>query len=651
MTMRNKKRLPGSAARGPNSEELLRSQIQVYETLLQAQSDLGLGLGILTAERVIYANDALCQMIGYTPEEFYALAAPFNIEPSEANLRSRERLQRRLQGEPAPEHYETRVLHKEGRMIDVELAIKPITVSGQLQFMYLIRDISARKQAEQAMLRKTSEHAALSRIGKALSRLAEPRELLELIYTVVGQILDSRNLYIALYDEASQSISFPVFTIDGERISQPARALANGMTEYVIRSRAPLFLPCDVMSATSERGIERHGPPTQCYLAVPMLAGEKVMGVIAIQDYERENVYDSGHLDILTAIASQAAIALENTRLFTETQRRADQLQVVNDVERVITTILDPDLLSAKIVEVINTKLGLNHVAVGLIEGNELVFKDVQATGDGVVPGPELRLKIGPESIAGRVAMSGESLMVPDILLDPTFHRSETWPNTRSELVVALKTQSGAIGVLNLESNWINAFGPDIVSLVETLASQLAVALQNARLFAETQRLARTDALTGIANRRYLFEVGAHELSRARRFSHPLSTIMLDIDHFKQVNDEYGHAMGDEVLRSLTRYFLKLIRDIDIVARYGGEEFVILLVETDAASARITAERLCEQVAQTVTGSTQSPVKVTISLGVAGARPDSDNLDVLLARADQALYTAKQAGGNRVEVG
>jgi diguanylate cyclase (GGDEF)-like protein len=172
--------------------------------------------------------------------------------------------------------------------------------------------------------------------------------------------------------------------------------------------------------------------------------------------------------------------------------------------------------------------------------------------------------------------------------------------------------------------------------------------VQNARLFAETVRLARTDSLTGIANRHHLFEVGAQELSRARRFGHRLSALMLDIDHFKAVNDMYGHASGDEVLRGVARACLDVTRDIDIVARYGGEEFVILLPETDMAGAYLVGERLREHVEQTVTETERGAVGVTISVGIAILEPESNELASLLSLADKALYEAKQAGRNRI---
>ena len=137
---------------------------------------------------------------------------------------------------------------------------------------------------------------------------------------------------------------------------------------------------------------------------------------------------------------------------------------------------------------------------------------------------------------------------------------------------------------------------------------------------------------------------------RARRFGHPLSALMLDIDQFKQVNDLHGHAAGDQILKIVARCLMTLVRDIDIVARYGGEEFVILLVETELTGAQMLAERLREQVANTVVITDQGPLGVTISLGAASTLVDSDGIDTLLVRVDGALYAAKRAGGNQVAV-
>jgi diguanylate cyclase (GGDEF)-like protein len=134
----------------------------------------------------------------------------------------------------------------------------------------------------------------------------------------------------------------------------------------------------------------------------------------------------------------------------------------------------------------------------------------------------------------------------------------------------------------------------------------------------EAQRLAVTDHLTGVHNRRQLFSLGEHEIRRAQRSGRSLSAVMLDIDHFKTVNDRYGHETGDDVLRQVAQLCLRHVRSADIVARYGGEEFALLLPETDQPTAVRIAERLGRAVAATAFQAGSDSVRITISMGVAG---------------------------------
>ena len=154
--------------------------------------------------------------------------------------------------------------------------------------------------------------------------------------------------------------------------------------------------------------------------------------------------------------------------------------------------------------------------------------------------------------------------------------------------------------------------------------------------------------LTGLHNRRHFFDLAEYEFRRAQRFGHPLSVIMLDIDHFKQVNDAYGHIVGDQVLRGVAERCREILRDIDLLGRYGGEEFTALLPETRPADARQVAERMRQIVARTAIETESGPVTVTICLGHAIMDEGSHDLDALLDHADQALYQAKNAGRNRV---
>jgi diguanylate cyclase (GGDEF)-like protein len=185
----------------------------------------------------------------------------------------------------------------------------------------------------------------------------------------------------------------------------------------------------------------------------------------------------------------------------------------------------------------------------------------------------------------------------------------------------------------------------ELVTLQRELAKKN---IELEHLSGEVQRLSITDELTHLYNRRGFFEMGHREVERAKRFGKPLSAIMLDIDHFKQVNDRYGHAIGDKVLEEVaTRCSLRL-RKVDIFDRYGGEEFSVLLPETKIADARITAERLRHQTSKEPISTAHDLLSVTISLGVAAFEGDAMGLEELLEHADQALYKAKESGRNHV---
>jgi diguanylate cyclase (GGDEF)-like protein len=166
------------------------------------------------------------------------------------------------------------------------------------------------------------------------------------------------------------------------------------------------------------------------------------------------------------------------------------------------------------------------------------------------------------------------------------------------------------------------------------------------------KELAMTDPLTGLFNRRHFFNVAGLLLSQAQRYRHPLSVLIFDVDDFKQVNDLYGHAIGDQALKLLADCIKKTIRTSDVAARFGGDEFVILAPETNATQAARLGERLSSLVASQVISAQNTNVQFKISLGIAAfeVKNEISTIDTVLEQADRALYTAKQAGGNQVQV-
>jgi diguanylate cyclase (GGDEF)-like protein len=190
--------------------------------------------------------------------------------------------------------------------------------------------------------------------------------------------------------------------------------------------------------------------------------------------------------------------------------------------------------------------------------------------------------------------------------------------------------------------NEITRLNNEMVTLQRELAKK-NIELQ--RLYQEVQTQAITDSLTGLFNRRGFFEIGEREIERARRYRHPLAAIMFDIDHFKNINDLFGHNVGDKTLVETTARCSQKLRKVDIFGRYGGEEFALLLPETQPAEAFTLAERLRSAVSQPIAAG-KAILVVTISIGVAALQDHTSNLHELLECADRALYKAKEAGRN-----
>jgi diguanylate cyclase (GGDEF)-like protein len=185
---------------------------------------------------------------------------------------------------------------------------------------------------------------------------------------------------------------------------------------------------------------------------------------------------------------------------------------------------------------------------------------------------------------------------------------------------------------------------------ISLFASQLAAALQNANLLTEVGRLAVTDDLTGIFNRRYFFEMAEKKFAHAFKAKSPLSALLVDLDHFKKFNDSYGHVVGDQVLRASAQMMSSALRESDIIGRYGGEEFSIILPDTNNSAAIYVAERLLANVADVPIETEAGKLSIQLSIGIAGLSKETPTLQSLIVRADQAMYIAKSAGRNRLAV-
>jgi diguanylate cyclase (GGDEF)-like protein len=242
-----------------------------------------------------------------------------------------------------------------------------------------------------------------------------------------------------------------------------------------------------------------------------------------------------------------------------------------------------------------------------------------------------------------------------DAARQTVFTRRLTPPTMPSILVLPLLVHERPLGTLVLGSRRRAAFNDAARGTLEVLASHMAVSLSNARMLRRLEELATTDGLTGLLNKRTMMEIAEQKIAAAKRFNRHLSVLVTDIDHFKKVNDTYGHDVGDVVIKGLGDILRRMKRNTDAVARFGGEEFVVICEETDARGAMLLAERVREELLKTTfhpqnkLGENGAPVavNVTCSIGVATYPESGATWDEMFKAADEALYVSKRSGRNR----
>lgn len=412
----------------------------------------------------------------------------------------------------------------------------------------------------------------------------------------------------------------------------------------VVETRAPLI----VDPARSHWGfsIEPFGPITS-WLGVPMIVRDTVIGIITLDRYQG-NAFSDDDAQIARSFADHVAVALDHAELYAQLAENARIDKELYDATLAIGAVLDSAQLYERIYHATARLLNSEVFVLALVDADEI---DYVFLVDDSVRHPPVRRPLDT-GLAGYVIRTGESIHL-DRMDDEIVQRYNIYtfgqpkPASLATIAVPLRVGDRVIGMLSAQTTLLLYTSAQQRAL-EQLAASAAIAIENARLFGEVQRLATIDQLTGLYNRNSFFRLAEHELERARRYQHPLAVLLIDADRFKLVNDTYGHRAGDLALRTIADRCRAGLRTSDIFGRYGGEEMVVLLPETDLATATRVAERLRELVDHEVI-TDSAAFGVTCSFGVAEYRT-AERLDHLLERADRALYRAKHAGRNRVMV-
>jgi diguanylate cyclase (GGDEF)-like protein/PAS domain S-box-containing protein len=507
----------------------------------------------------------------------------------------------------------------------------------------MLRDVTQRKQAEEELRESESQLRILfEQMAVGVAR----------IQTKTGRFIQINQKYCDIVGYSQEEMK----SLDFQSITHPQDLQADLDNMEQLKSGA-------IRDFTMEkRYIHKNGSIVWVALTVsPMWkAGE-------VPDY---------HIAIVQDITARKTI--EEMLV-----KRAQQLATVADVSAAISANLEQEQLLQSVVDLSKERFNLYHTHIYLLdEAGDTLFLKVGAGEVGrqmVLEG--WRIPLSQErSLVARAARERIGVIANDVWQDSGFLPHPLLPHTRAEMAVPIIIGDSLFGVLDVQANKINRFSEDDIRIKTTLAAQIAVAVQNARLFSEHKRvedelrrakeslevvnmelrfafeheqhMARTDSLTKINNRGNLFELAGHEFEVAKRYQQPLSIIMFDLDHFKNINDTYGHSIGDKMLERVAQVTHAQLRDVDIIGRYGGEEFVIVLPVTNAQKASLLAQRILENVSAIRLQTEHGTASITLSIGIAETihTPQDESVENVIRRADEAMYAAKQAGRNRAVI-
>ena len=403
------------------------------------------------------------------------------------------------------------------------------------------------------------------------------------------------------------------------------------------------------------------GPcPVRALAAIPVLEASApggrvedgpLRGVLAIDRVD--NRAFTPHEEELAAQAARHCLrAIQNERVFIQLERaKVEQGKLYRAAQSLGAALSEKDVLDAA-VRSAREIASFDFAAVTTFDEAARLHEVVAAQGAREMAIDDLvGARFAPN--AGLVSMvvqnrcalpyRGEFDAAHQIVLTRRF----PWPKVPSLLVLPLVLHDRALGTLILGAKRRHAFGEAARPTLEVLASHLASSLSNARMIAELEKMARTDELTGLLNKRAMLDEADRKVAAAVRFGQPLSVLVTDIDFFKKVNDTYGHDVGDTVIRGVGDVLKKHKRNTDVVARFGGEEFVVLCEQTDAKGAMLLAERIREELAKIQFPSANGAVIVTCSIGIATFPDAGRDWETLFKASDEALYVSKRSGRNK----
>lgn len=342
------------------------------------------------------------------------------------------------------------------------------------------------------------------------------------------------------------------------------------------------------------------------------------------------------------------------TEAATDRKRQIQELNIFHDVAKALTSSLNLDSILQTIMEKMAEYFRPDTWSLLMVDEPKEEMYFAIAVGDAAETLKSVRLKVG-EGIAGWVAKHGESLIVPDVYTDPRFAKridEMTQWKTRSIICIPLKSKHRVLGVIQLINVPMEEFSESELYFLQSLCDYAAIAIDNARAVERIQELTITDDCTGLYNARHLYKTLEAEVYRSARFGYEFTVLFIDLDHFKMVNDTYGHLVGSKLLAEVGYTIKAHLRLIDFAFRYGGDEFVVLLPQTNKEQALTVARRLLDVFRNSAFLKDDNNLRLNVraSLGVASYPEDARSAHEIIRQADEMMYLVKNTSRDNIGV-
>lgn len=550
------------------------------------------------------------------------------------------------------------------------------------------------------------QKAMVQNISKAVRQSLNLNEILNTTVRELGQNLEASRCCLAVFDDRGTKtpeddelvfdyVWYNSIRNGGELKTRAIPIPENSVLRTIMEQGSLMSL--DLLEDSAETMFYSEGNSPEDWrsiksiIACPISTSNGVLGMILVHQCDKRRTWSPHELEMVEAVASQVTVAMEHARLYDRTKDMAEQEMLINHIVRSVRSSLDLDTILSTVTREVRHAMRVERVQIIQPKSKNPLIVTHESTAQGYGSTIDLcmyseNLDFTPEQVkesgANRNTVLGINLSslidsgdssggsaeshieqqsitvqeAPIAVIDDTTKDSRCAPfkefldksGSKALIAAPLLNDNKLIGLLIVhQTSSTREWKPSEVKLVNSIADQLAIAVTHASLFAQVRHQAITDGLTGLYNHIYFKNRLEEEMRLADRKGTSCSLVMIDLDKLKDINDNFGHPVGDAAIRQVADILKTVLRSGDTAARYGGEEFAVILPETSLLEAALIAKRLCNQIRT-------SPVpglgKVTASMGTSSYPQHAKSADELVIKSDRALYQAKNNGRDQVIV-